>query len=385
MRLLIISDMAHYYREGQIVGWGPTVEEINHLSVLFDQIEHIGCLHEAPAPDSSLPYMSDKIKFIPVPPSGGNNVKQKLSIIKYIPIYLKTIWRELDRSDAVHLRCPANISLFALFLLFLRKKPVLRWVKYAGDWGNYPKKPLSYKFQRWFLNQNLHKGVVTINGQWENQPDHVYTFINPSFSQQDYMEASSLARDKILTLPLQLLFVGRITKAKGVDKVLEIAKRLNEKEFQFTLLLVGDGNDRLVFEDYVELNFMDNQIQFVGWKTIQDLKKYYQDAHFFIFPSSSEGWPKVLSEAMAYGVVPLASSVSSIPQILNETKAGHAYPASQTDSFVNRIEQYVCDKDAWKVTSQHGVKSAGEFTYDKYLEAVRKIFEDNWGVNLNHG
>ena len=41
-------------------------------------------------------------------------------------------------------------------------------------------------------------------------------------------------------------------------------------------------------------------------------------AYLMLFPSESEGWPKVLSEGKAYGVVPVTSDVSSIPQYLRE-------------------------------------------------------------------
>jgi hypothetical protein len=45
MRLLIISHTPHYHRDGEIVGWGATVREIDHLAALFESVVHI-----APAP-----------------------------------------------------------------------------------------------------------------------------------------------------------------------------------------------------------------------------------------------------------------------------------------------------------------------------------------------
>ena len=54
--------MAHYYQGKQIVGWGPTVQEIDALSERFEQIVHVGCLFSGAALSSSLPYQSEKIK-----------------------------------------------------------------------------------------------------------------------------------------------------------------------------------------------------------------------------------------------------------------------------------------------------------------------------------
>src|SRR5687767_2012317 len=119
MRLLIISNMAHYLRHGQVVGWGPTVQEIDHLAELFDEVVHIACLHSSEAPASALPYSSARVTLVPVPPAGGKGLGAKLNILRHSPLYARMILRQLSRADVVHVRCPANISLLAIFLLGL--------------------------------------------------------------------------------------------------------------------------------------------------------------------------------------------------------------------------------------------------------------------------
>ena len=63
MRLLVISNMSHYLRDDEVVGWGPTVQEIDHLATLFDEVRHIACLHPEPAPASALPYAAPNVAF----------------------------------------------------------------------------------------------------------------------------------------------------------------------------------------------------------------------------------------------------------------------------------------------------------------------------------
>jgi hypothetical protein len=48
MQLLVIGHTAHYERDGQIVGWGPTVREICWLAKAFDRVTHLACLHSGP-------------------------------------------------------------------------------------------------------------------------------------------------------------------------------------------------------------------------------------------------------------------------------------------------------------------------------------------------
>ena len=58
-----------------------------------------------------------------------------------------------------------------------RKK---KWVKYAGNWTQ-KDIPFSYAIQRWWLRNNIQKSMVTINGKWKQQPEHLISFFNPFF------------------------------------------------------------------------------------------------------------------------------------------------------------------------------------------------------------
>ena len=73
----------------------------------------------------------------------------------------------------------------------------------------------------------------------------------------------------------------------------------------------------------------------------------YARSHFMLLPSScSEGWPKVLSEAMAYGVVPVASNVSCIPQILGATGSELTSEPGDLDGFAATVVRLASDPRA---------------------------------------
>ena len=268
--------------------------------------------------------------------------------------------------------------------MVFRKNPKLRWVKYAGNWNNYPGQALSYKFQRWILNHNFHRGVVTINGHWPDQPDHIYSFLNPSFTEDEYLEEKKLAVEKKLSFPVNLIFVGNFNKAKGVDQVIEIARRLSDKSFDFRLTLVGGGPEKSRLEEIVKNNSLGDRVYFTGWQPITALNRFYRKAHLFLFPSKSEGWPKVFSEAMAHGVVPIASNIASIPEILAESGAGLAIPPEDINAYVDAVINFTQDETAWKQASLNGLKAAGDFTYESYLSAVKNMFQKTWSVDLSH-
>jgi glycosyltransferase involved in cell wall biosynthesis len=383
MKLLIVSHMGHHINlSNQIVGWGPTVEEINYLAEIFDEVVHVGWFHPGSAPASSLPYAKNNIRLVPVAPSGGNSILEKIKILNKIPSYFGAINREIKNADAIHIRAPASISLLAMVMLAFKHSPVYRWVKYAGNWQPEIPDSWSYRFQRWWLNNNLHRGVVSINGRWVDQARHVYSFHNPCLHEADIVRGRKIGIGKRLTTPINLLFVGNIVTFKGVGRVLQIAEQLKAKQIPFVLDMVGGGPEQQKFEDAALHLKIREQVRFHGWQSKQALVEFYSKAHFIILPSATEGWPKVLSEGMAFGSVPLASAVSSIPQILKESGAGLSFPIEDIRAYAQAIEDFIKNPKAWKKSSEAGINWAHHFTYKTYQKHVCQMFRDAWGIDL---
>lgn len=371
MQLLIVSHTPHYRRDGRLVGWGPTVREIDALGEVFESVVHVAPVHAEPAPASALEYRCPRVHVRAVEPAGGERWRDKLGILARGPAYVRAIARELEQADVAHVRCPAGISLIALGVLALAARPRRRWVKYAGTWR--PERPdaWSHRLQRWWLGRGWHRGVVTINGSWPDQPSHVRSFLNPCLSAEELSEGRELAGAKQLGAPLRLVFVGRLEPAKGAREAVEILAGLARRGVPATLEVVGDGPQRAELEALAG----GGPVTFHGWLPRSEVGKIYARAHVLVFPSRSEGWPKVLSEGMAYGVVPVAGAVGSIPQLLAQCGTGQALEPSHTGAFVEAVAWYAAHPQAWKEESARGTRAAEQFSYGRYVESVRRLLE----------
>ncbi len=89
MKLLAISHTPHYNLNGKIAGWGSTVRELDHLAGLFDELVHLAPLYPGEAPESSLAYSAENIRFRPLRPSGGESLAAKLGILRSYPGYAR--------------------------------------------------------------------------------------------------------------------------------------------------------------------------------------------------------------------------------------------------------------------------------------------------------
>jgi glycosyltransferase involved in cell wall biosynthesis len=243
---------------------------------------------------------------------------------------------------------------------------------------------VSHRFQRDWLHRGLFAGPVTVNGRWPGQPQHVYTFDNPSLTLQDVEQARGAVLGKRLERPVRMLFVGRTAAAKGLGVVLQAVRDLLVGEegasgLELSLDVLGDGSERATFERQSHELGLDGVVRFHGWVGHTDVYAHLRDAHLVLLPSQTEGWPKVLSEAMAFGVVPVSSQVSAIPQVLAETGTGMALPPGNVRGYVQAIRQLVGEPALWRQMVEAGLRAAPRFTYERYLLRLDEMLRGVYG------
>lgn len=367
MRLLVISETPHALDNGQWKGWAATVRELSALATLFDELVHVTPVG-SPLTPALCAYGAPNVRVVGVRPTGGRGWKAKAGILAGWADYLKVILRELKSADAVHVRCPCNIGLLTILLLCVIREPRRRWIKYAGNWRPKGQEPWSYRLQRWLLRKTWHRGLVTVNGQWEGDPDHILEFFNPSFSESELAEARLWGKRKVLDGVIRCVFVGRVEEAKGAGRAVEIVNRLRQQGVEAELDLVGDGP---LLRELMRAG--NRWVKFHGWLPRDEIRSVWQKAHICLLPSDTEGWPKAISEAMAWGVVPVASSVGSVPHYLNQFGCGMALPARDVEGFTEAIEGYVRKPDRWKHESERAMEAAHLFTYEAHVRRVRDL------------
>jgi len=320
MNLLIISHTEHHIdRNGEIVGWGPTIREVNYLATQFDEIYHCAPLHKGIAPPSSITYASSNIHFVALKPSGGIGVVDKLSVIWRAPHNIKVVRDTLKRVDVFQLRVPTGIGVYMIpyLNLFVKKNG---WFKYAGNWAE-EDPPMGYAIQRYLLKKQK-KRKVTINGRWPDQPGNCITFENPCLTNEELIVGKEIIEKKDYTGKLNFCFVGRLESAKGVGRILNTFKNIDVNKRIGVIHFIGDGNEK---DSFIRLS-KDIPVKTIyhGFLDRDRVAEIMKECHVFLLPSTaSEGFPKVIAEAANYGCIPVVSNVSSIAQYVKDGENGY--------------------------------------------------------------
>jgi glycosyltransferase involved in cell wall biosynthesis len=366
MKLAIISHTPHYKRDGEIVGWGPTIREIDHLTEIFDKIYHLAPIHDEDAPESSLAYSKKEIEFVPLRKYGGEKISDKISVLTTAPKNLSIISKYLAKVDWAQFRAPTAMGLYVLPYLALRGMP-RRWVKYAGNW-KMDGPPLSYAIQKWILEKNFLKCKVTINGWWEGQKQHILSFPNPCLDDEELKKANEIGRSKSFKDKLKLCFVGTLTENKGSGLILEALELMSDKGKIDEIVFAGGGALLESHRQYAEK--MDVKVSLPGFMSRNELANVYETSHLIILPSSSEGFPKVIAEAAAYGCVPIVSDVSSISQYF-DNRAAFLLKDITANGVREKLTEAIADREGLSNRSQECMKLAENYTFSHYIRLLQ--------------
>jgi len=367
-KLLIISHTEHYKNtNGEIVGWGPTVTEINYLSQIFEKIYHAAPLHQGVAPKSSKSYISG-IEYITLKPSGGKGI-QKISIIRQIPYNLSQISKYSKQATIIQFRAPTGIGLYVLpWLKFINNTQY--WVKYAGNWGA-ETMPLGNRLQRWWLKNMLSLDTkVTVNGIWVKDKTSIIPFENPCLTENDRIIGKQLITQKKLTAPYNFCFVGGLNDNKGVALIIDAFSKIKHANLG-AVHIVGDGALKTELELIAKK--INCTIIFHGYIDKTAINEIYKTCHFMILPSKSEGFPKVIGEAMNFGCVPIVSNVSCIGQYIQNNENGFLLNQITTEALIKSIIQSLnLEPEIFREYLQINHKLAQKFTYSYYLTRIQK-------------
>ncbi|RZJ55842.1 MAG: glycosyltransferase family 1 protein [Flavobacterium sp.] len=319
MKLLIVSTAPLIYKDNSSYAYGPYVNELIILKKFCDEIEFC-----CPVWENENGLLISKISFnihhhYKLIDSNLNSFKNILKSIFFSFYNLAVLFKAMKNSDHIHLRCPGNIGLLASFVQILFPNKV-KTAKYAGNWDPNSKQPLTYRIQKWVLNNTFltRNMQVLVYGEWKNQSKNVKPFFTATYSESE----KEIVQKTDLSSIIEFTFVGSLVSGKDPLYAIKLVEELGKKGKNVLLNLYGEGPERNALEHYIKQNQLEDYVFLKGNHNKETIKKAYQKSHFVILPSKSEGWPKAIAEGMFWGCVPIASKVSCVPFMLDSGNRG---------------------------------------------------------------
>ena len=154
-------------------------------------------------------------------------------------------------------------------------------------------------------------------------------------------------------------FAGRLVPQKGIDDLLEAARRLT---FPFRLLVVGDGPLR---ERVEAADLGQGELELRTGLRSDEMPALYREMDVLVLPSRTtptwaEQFGKVLCEALLCGTPVIGSSSGEIPWVINTSGGGLLYPEGDTAALASRITEMHDDPAGRKRFAEAGFAGTEE-------------------------
>jgi glycosyltransferase involved in cell wall biosynthesis len=125
------------------------------------------------------------------------------------------------------------------------------------------------------------------------------------------------------------LFVGRLSREKGVSTMIEAWRRLPD----IPLKIVGGGPMAEELESSIREAGPESRVELTGFQPREEVLRLMRKARFLVFPSEwYEGAPRVVLEAFACGLPVIGSRLGAMTEMLEHGRTGlHFEPGDATD------------------------------------------------------
>ena len=187
----------------------------------------------------------------------------------------------------------------------------------------------------------------------------------------------------------RVLFVGRITQFKGVDRLIEAIPAVLDAHPSARFVFVGpDSPTPKAFAStqnylwHILPEKYHHAVEFTGYKQHDEVAAYYQKAAFCVFPSMFDNFPYTCLEAMSFAKAIIGSSEGGMLDMLDKGQCGLLYTPPDTAQLSHLILKLLREPDLCKelgqkaqqrVLSEYNLARVVEYTEAFYYRAIGEL------------
>lgn len=305
--------------------------------------------------------------------SGGNTIKRLSVFALFLVHYL---WLLLTNKNIklIHLQSAADGSFYRKFLAlkiakFFRKKVIFNihpiwFIVFYNKSNNLIKKMITGLLDQsdliLVLSDNIKSEILNIC-----QNSNIQVLYNP---------VAIKAFNHISSDKIRVVFMGNLTKDKGVYDIIEAAKYI--KNSNVIINLYGKGN----FDEFNKL-ISDSQVEEIvkikGWIGSDEKDIALENSDISILPSYTEGLPMSILEPMAAGLPIISTPVGGIPEAVEDNVNGFLIKSGDYKALAEKIDLLANDKDLREKMGQESLRIAKEkFDINVVINHLKEIYEE---------
>jgi glycosyltransferase involved in cell wall biosynthesis len=177
-----------------------------------------------------------------------------------------------------------------------------------------------------------------------------------------------------------VLYTGRLSQSKHVDTVLRALAAARQAGYPMTAAVVGEGPERPSLEALAEELHLKDAIEFTGGLAFEGVLERLERADILTLVSETEGWPKSIAEAMAFGLIAIGSDRGFVPKMLAEGR-GLTVPPGDAEALTQCLLDIARNPERYDRMRRAAAEWAQQFSLEGLREAIRKLLLASWNCS----
>jgi glycosyltransferase involved in cell wall biosynthesis len=157
-----------------------------------------------------------------------------------------------------------------------------------------------------------------------------------------------------------IIAVGRLSKEKAFDILLEAFARVRAQFPDWHLCIIGAGPEQRALADQVRQLDLEARVKLVG--QVQDVEAWMARSALMVHPSRREGFPNAVLEAMGMGVAVICADCRSGPsELIEDGVSGRLVPVDDLESLTLAMSQLMADLELRERLGKEATKVRQEY------------------------
>lgn len=383
MRLVVISHKPCWRSTNSPLGYvtdGGFPLQMQAISELFSETKVVvPCASEANRSGLS-DLLGRNMTIVPLSILNGHGFSRKIGLFGWLLSNGLIIWKEVKGADAVHAPIPGDVGTIGMVFALLQRKPL--FVRHCGNW--LAPRTVAERLWKWSMEKFAGgRNVMLATGGADQAPSSR----NPKVK---WIFSSSLSRDQLMNsvprnLPddgkLRLIIACRQEERKGTDLVIDSLPLILKSFPNATLDIVGGGSLLENLKQQAVSTGLRDRVTFHGKVEQSRVLELLRKAHLFCYPTSaSEGFPKVVLEALASGLPIVTTRVSVLPQLVGNG-CGILLDEPTPVSIAAAVKEICIDETKYNQMSSRAVETARQYTLENWRDYIGATLRESWNVN----
>lgn len=185
-----------------------------------------------------------------------------------------------------------------------------------------------------------------------------------------------------------IALIGRLVPQKGISFFLDTLKEMLDHQpstidhrlSSFKVLIVGEGPERKVLELRVASSEFKGKVIFAGFR--KDVSDILGITDILVLPSTREGLPMILLEAMAAGAIVVATRVGGTPELIEDGESGFLFEAGDAQGLKQKLGYVLGELEEGRGKKDEGrrVRSAGQKSINEIRENAKETVAERFSL-----